>query len=223
MEASDPASGPSPSASANDAEPASGSTPYNATIPSTSASTSTPASSSRACPNPHPNVPSGLGLPQFAQRNGSVSSLMDAVMGPNSNAQSPQQASPAHYIPTPTALKTSNNPLTGRNPTSGLGHGSGSASGSNRLGGAGEGLGDWDILGDVTGRINEGAGVGHGHGKPQSEEAVKALQEKVDKRKSQLPHLENELAALEAQLAQIQATEERLKRAAGGVITTGQK
>ncbi|WWC68280.1 uncharacterized protein I206_102203 [Kwoniella pini CBS 10737] len=202
---------------------ASGSTPTSNTVslPSdsttynTASLTTSTHATSRSYPNTHPNFPSHLGLPHFSQRNSSVSSLMDAVMGPN-NTQSPQQPSPSHYIPTPTALKPSNNPLTGRNPISGLGHGSMSGPGSNRVGG--EGLGDWDILGDVTGRINEGLS-----GKPQDEEAVKALQEKVDKRKSQLPHLENELAALEAQLAQIQATEERLKRAAGSVLTTGQK
>ncbi|WVQ66881.1 uncharacterized protein L199_005072 [Kwoniella botswanensis] len=195
---------------------ASGSTSSGGTVgfpPNPSANTYNPASTSlRSEENdndtisnlPHPGV--NLGLPQLTHRNNSVSSLMDAVMGPN---QSPQQTSPAHYLPTPTALKP-----TGSVSRSGLGHGA--------TAGAAGGLGDWDILSDVTSRIN-GAGHGNGSGKPQVEEAnVKELQEKVDRRRSQLPHLESQLAALEAQ---IKATEERLNRAAGsggaGAISTG--
>ncbi|WWC91799.1 uncharacterized protein L201_006746 [Kwoniella dendrophila CBS 6074] len=154
----------------------------------------------------NPNIPGmNLGLPQFPHRNNSVSSLMDAVMGPKTTSnqqQSPQQTSPAHYLPTPTALKSSYNPITGNRPnvSSGLSNGNTSS-----------GLGDWDILSDVTtSKVNEG--------QPQPEEAVKELQEKVDKRRSQLPHLESELAALEAQ---IRATEERLSRASGGAVSTG--
>ncbi|OCF77414.1 hypothetical protein I204_01402 [Kwoniella mangroviensis CBS 8886] len=195
---------------------ASGSASTGGTVgfpPNPSANTYNPASTSRRSEEndndtvsnlPHPGV--NLGLPQFTHRNNSVSSLMDAVMGPN---QSPQQTSPAHYLPTPTALKHA-----GSISRSSLGHGA--------TAGAAGGLGDWDILSDVTSRIN-GVGHGNGSGKPQVEEAnVKELQEKVDKRRSQLPHLESQLAALEAQ---IKAAEERLNRAAGsggaGSLSTG--
>ncbi|WRT70126.1 uncharacterized protein IL334_007120 [Kwoniella shivajii] len=173
-----------------------------------------------------------LNLPPINQRNSSVSSLMDAVMGPPSQSQiqtqspsTPQTQTYGHgqapFLPTPIALKPHNNPLTGNSRREPMGHGYGTGTGiSSANNGAGGGLvgdSDWDILSDVTTRINEGA-AGHGKGKGENDEAVKELQEKVDKRRSQLPHLESQLAALEAQ---IKATEERLNRAAGVSAPTG--
>ncbi|WVW86277.1 hypothetical protein I302_108319 [Kwoniella bestiolae CBS 10118] len=193
MDSSNVASGSAPSGSTIDFPPHPSANQYN---PSPSRPSEDTISS---LPNPN------LALPQFTHRNNSVSSLMDAVMGSNAHNQSPQQTSPAHYLPTPTALKPN-----GGIARSGLGHGTNAT-------GAGGGLGDWDILSDVTARMN---GAGHGTGKPPGEEVnVKELQEKVDKRRSQLPHLESQLAALDAQ---IKATEERLKAAglSGGPVST---
>lgn len=55
--------------------------------------------------------------------------------------------------------------------------------------------------------VSKASGV---NGDGQSEEAVKDLEQKVEKRRSQLPRLESQLAELEAQ---IKAAEERIARA----------
>ncbi|ORY35783.1 hypothetical protein BCR39DRAFT_555916 [Naematelia encephala] len=65
----------------------------------------------------------------------------------------------------------------------------------------------WDVLSDASSRINE-------------EEAVRELEGRVQKRRSNLPYLESQLAALEAK---IKAAEERLAKAQGQAGPTQQE
>ncbi|OCF38026.1 hypothetical protein I316_00250 [Kwoniella heveanensis BCC8398] len=73
--------------------------------------------------------------------------------------------------------------------------------------------GDANFIKGASGQAVTGSGPNGVKQDGQKDEAVKELQEKVDKRRSQLPQLESQLAALEAQ---IKAAEERLARVQSG-------
>ncbi|WVR07569.1 hypothetical protein IAU60_004611 [Kwoniella sp. DSM 27419] len=169
-------------------------------------------------------APQSLGLPCLQpQRNGSVSSLMDAVVGSDRTVASPpgqpyntlqrpaphgtsggivrsplaqpepQRQSRQHMGTTPSGIETTNT--------------ASSSSGDHSFVKVGQASsGEWDVLSDASARVNQG------RKDDPSNEAVKELEEKVNKRRSQLPRLESQLADLEAQ---IKAAEERLARVQG--------
>ncbi|RSH91353.1 hypothetical protein EHS25_009652 [Saitozyma podzolica] len=127
------------------------------------------------CPEFRPLTP--FALPNLPAARNSVSSLMDAVVGPASHSRS-QHATVPPSVSNPS-------PPSRRTPSS-LSHGDSES---------------WDVLSDASLRLNEGG---------SDEAVVQELQQKVDKRRSQLPQLETQLAALEAK---IKAAEERLAAA----------
>ncbi|KAK8853302.1 hypothetical protein IAR55_004006 [Kwoniella newhampshirensis] len=144
------------------------------------------------------SVPPRVGNLPYLQpgTNGSASSLMEAVIGPASLPHSSSPSTSHHFQPSHLGdsrrdPSTSSTTLTKN---------------SDRI------ESDWDVLSDASGKLNEG------EAKKQDEQVVQELQEKVDKRKSVLPHLESELAALEAQ---IKAAEEKLARAQGSGVVAG--
>ncbi|KAL1413417.1 hypothetical protein Q8F55_001183 [Vanrija albida] len=66
-------------------------------------------------------------------------------------------------------------------------------------------------LGDASARVNHRAGNGLANGGQQSEADVAELERKLEKRRSLIPHLESELAALEAQIKEAEARLSRVQ------------
>ncbi|WVQ77483.1 hypothetical protein IAR50_007169 [Cryptococcus sp. DSM 104548] len=151
-----------------------------------------------------------LSLPYLhAPANGSSTSLLDAVVGhqplgpsiPSSGLQSTPNPSSARPNPPSSYSQTFNS--VSRDPSSGA---SSQSHGASSLGKVSERAeSDWDVVSASEG--GRGRGV---EDEEEDEEAVKDLQQKVDKRRSQLPRLESQLADLEAQ---IKAAEDRLAQA----------
>nr|XP_031861666.1 uncharacterized protein CI109_002896 [Kwoniella shandongensis]KAA5528738.1 hypothetical protein CI109_002896 [Kwoniella shandongensis] len=148
-------------------------------------------------------VPPHVGNLPYIQpnTNGSASSLMEAVIGPASDT--PPSTPPITQGYRPSALGDGRRTSAAGQAYEGSSTGN---TGDRRDGGV-------DVLNDASGKVNEGAVP-----KKEDEKVVKELQEKVDKRRSVLPHLESELAALEAQ---IRAAEEKLARVQGSGVVAG--
>ncbi|TYJ52888.1 hypothetical protein B9479_006476 [Cryptococcus floricola] len=159
-----------------------------------------------------------LSLPYLhSPANGSSTSLLDAVVGhqahtspniPNTGIQSNTNypSHPASVRPNPPSSYSQAFNNASRDPSSGA---SSQSHGGSSLGKVSErGESDWDVV-----SASEGGARGQGVDEEEDEEAVKNLQEKVAKRRSQLPRLESQLADLEAQ---IKAAEDRLAQAQTG-------
>ncbi|KIR53898.1 hypothetical protein I315_03513 [Cryptococcus gattii Ru294] len=166
-----------------------------------------------------------LNLPYLQrQANSSSSSLLDAVVG------RPQPRTPPSTYPsqlatqvTPVSVSRPPRPAYSYQQRPGYdagvpGHGSAEPSTSASSGSHGES--DWDVISKASGMNGDGRG----------EEAVKDLEQKVEKRRSQLPRLESQLAELEAQIkaaeeriARVQSVESRGSVTAGAQTQSGQR
>ncbi|WVF72901.1 hypothetical protein IAT40_007719 [Kwoniella sp. CBS 6097] len=162
------------------------------------------------------SIPSHLALPYITKRNSSVSSLMDAVVGSTSTANSINNMNSNNINNNngngnggmSSAAPQLRTPLTPISPFA-LREVSGTGTMSFGAAGQAQAQGDANFIKGAPGQVVNGTGV---QVEGRKDEAVKELQEKVDKRRSQLPQLESQLAALEAQ---IKAAEERLARVQG--------
>ncbi|ORX38730.1 hypothetical protein BD324DRAFT_622125 [Kockovaella imperatae] len=138
------------------------------------------ARSSAPSDSAHPSSALQLGS-LLPQANTSHHSLLDAVIGPSQQKKQPPQLPQA-----------ADDPQTRSRNTSGSQDATSFGTSTEK---------SWDVLSDASVRVNRDTSNGG---------AVEELQKQVDKRKSQLPALEIELAALEAK---IKEAEERLARA----------
>ncbi|KAK1927772.1 hypothetical protein DB88DRAFT_507843 [Papiliotrema laurentii] len=159
-------------------------------------------------PSPHnhqlsqPHLRTGpLDLDFLPAASTSQTSLLEAVVGPSPSKTltKPSPPPPSAFTPRYAASSTPPpNSSLGSAPTSiSAGWSTDASVASGSFGNSAER--EWEIVSDVSG---DGSGSGAGQ--------VAELEKKVNKRRSNLPHLESELAALEAQ---IKAAEERIARA----------
>ncbi|OXG29636.1 hypothetical protein C367_02083 [Cryptococcus neoformans Ze90-1] len=157
-------------------------------------------------PRSHTHSPHLLNLPYLQpQTNGSSSSLLEAVVG-RPQPRTPPTAYASQLATQVMPVSVSRPPapayLHRQDPGSdaGVAAGHGSTEPSTSASSGSHGESDWDMVSKASGVNGDG----------QGEEAVKDLEQKVEKRRSQLPCLESQLAELEAQ---IKAAEERIARA----------